>query len=119
MADDFDKASREREPWSNAEDPSADRLAAYPEAGELGSPQAANQRVGQEPEPTPSGPAPAGKDAEILQIGGSGDRLGGPHATDREGDPGLPGHDQPAEGGRSQVEDGSGADTSTVDRLDR
>ena len=117
MSDELDPTMRQRERGSNADDPTADRLAAYPDAGELGSPQEAHELVGQEPEPTPSGPQPAGKDAELMQIGGSGDRLGGPHATDKEGDPGLPGHDQPAEGGRLQAEDGDGA--STVDRLDR
>jgi len=118
MADDFDTATRKRAPWSNADDPTADRLAAYPDAGELDSPQRAHDLVDQEPESTPSGPQPAGADAELLMVGGPGDRLGGPHATDREGDPGLPGHDQLAEGDRSQAED-DGRDASLVDTLDR
>jgi hypothetical protein len=118
MADDFDRATRQGETWSNADDPAADRLASYPEAGELDSPQTSHELVGQEPEPTPSGPQPAGADADLMMVGGPGDRLGGPHATDREGDPGLPGHDQPAEGGRSQASD-DGRDGSLVDRLGR
>ena len=118
MADDFDRASRTTATWSNADDPTADRVGAYPDAGELDSPQTSHDLVDQQPEPTPSGPQPAGADAELLMVGGPGDRLGGPHATDREGDPGLPGHDQPAESGRSQAED-DGRDGSLVDRLDR
>jgi len=118
MADDFDRASRTTATWSNADDPTADRVSAYPDAGELDSPQTAHDLVDQHPEPTPSGPQPAGADAELLMVGGPGDRLGGPHATDREGDPGLPGHDQAAEGGRSEAEDDD-RDGSLVDRLDR
>ena len=121
MADDFSRAMRERPPFSNADDPSADRLAAHGEAGELNPDRGAHARVGQErgPGTAPSGPDMTGKDAELLQAGGSGDRIGGPHATDRPADPGLPGHDQPVEGGRAQAEDGNGDDGSLVDRMDR
>jgi hypothetical protein len=117
MPDESHPATRQRTPGSNASDPSADRMAAYPDAGELGSPQTAHDVVGQELEPTPSGPEPAGMDAELLQIGGSGDRLGGTHATDKPGQPGMPGDDQPIEDSRARADEG--ADSSTVDRLDR
>lgn len=121
MADEFSRAMRERQPGSNADDPTADRMAAYPEAGELNSASPGHDPVGQEAGPgtTPNPSSPAGADAELLQAGGSGDRLGGWHATDTAGDPGLPGHDQPAEGGREEAEDAGGTQGSFVDRLGR
>lgn len=119
MADDFERATQHTPPWSNADDPTADRLAARPEAGELHAADTATTRAGQErgPGTTPAPSDPAGPDAELLQAGGSGDRLGGWHATDSPADPGLPGHDQPVEGGRAQADDDTGTDGPLVDRL--
>ena len=121
MADDFQRASERTPPWSNADDPSADRLAARPDAGELHDAGPGAARAGQDrgPGTTPGASSPAGPDAELLQAGGSGDRLGGWHATDSPADPGLPGHDQPVEGGRAQAEDGDGTTGPLVDRLGR
>ena len=121
MDDKFSDAMRTPPPSSNAEDPEADRLGRYPDAGELNAEPKATERVGPEtgPSTAPSGPQPAGLDAEVIFTGGSVGRLGGPHATDAPGeDPGLPGHDQPVEGGREEAADG-GAEGSFVDRLGR
>jgi hypothetical protein len=122
MAEKFSEAMRTPPPYGNARDPEADRLGAYDQAGELGSDQAGTERVGQEsgPPTAPSGPQPAGADSEVIFAGGPGGGLGGPHATDTpgQGDPGLPGHDQPVEGGRDEAEDG-GSGGPFVDRLDR
>ncbi|HUP55057.1 MAG TPA: hypothetical protein VM408_06085, partial [Methylomirabilota bacterium] len=77
MTERFSKATRQPPQGSNAQDPTADRLGAYSEAGELQSPQSAVDR-------DPAGPdaaVPAGMDAEIIFTGGAGRSLGGPHAT--------------------------------------
>jgi hypothetical protein len=106
---------------SNADDPTADRLAAYPEAGELGSPQ-------DPPAPPSDGPVPpqpAGVDSQIITTGASGGGLAGPVATDAPGGgPGLPGAD-----GNAVADDPDRADRADrgphpaaddlVDRLDR
>jgi hypothetical protein len=122
MAEKFSEAMRTPPPFSNAEEPGADRLGRYGEAGELASDQEATDRVGQESgsSTAAAGPQPAGADSEVIFAGGPGGGLGGPHATDTPdtNDPGLPGHDQPAEGGRDEAEDG-GTDGSFVDRLGR
>jgi hypothetical protein len=101
MAEKFSRAMREPPEWSNSDDPGADRLGAYDESGEL-HPQPGTRRVGSETGPaTAAGPVtPAGKDADLLQAGGPGDRLGGPHATDLPGEPGRPdpGASQPQAG---------------------
>jgi len=114
MADDFSRAMRERPPFSNADDPRADRLATHGEAGELNPAQGVHPRVGPEhgPGTAPSGPDMSGKDAELLQAGGPGDRIGGPHATDRPRD----GGEGSADGGEGSADGGEG---SLVDRLDR
>jgi len=118
MTERFEKATRATPSWSNADDPDADRLARYPDAGELGGPEGVSERVGAETGPgtTPSSSDPAGPDAEIIGTGATGDRLGGWHATDTPGEPGLPGHDQPVEGGREADED-RGTGGPFVDRL--
>jgi len=103
MAEKFSEAMRNPPPSSNADDPEADRLGRYDEAGELEPGQRGTERVGPEtgPSTVPSGPQPADAEDEIIFTGGPGGRLGGPHATDEPGgDPGLPGHDQPVEGRR-------------------
>jgi hypothetical protein len=73
------KATRQPPKGSNAQDPEADRLGAYSEAGELHSPQEATERH----RTGPDAPEPAGTDAEVIFTGGPGRSLGGPHATDR------------------------------------
>ena len=99
--------------FSNADDPAADRLAAYDEAGESGSPQDVTRPAATGPVP----PQPAGTDTEIIFTGGSGRPIGGPAATDPPGQaPGMPGPD-------AEPPDGSSADPHGgrpfVDRLDR
>ena len=105
---------------SNADDPTADRLAAYPEAGELGSPQ--------DPPATPSDgpvpPQPAGIDSQVIATGASGGGLAGPVATDAPGrGPGLPGPDgtRDAAGGppRASGETTPPRPGDVADRLDR
>jgi len=115
MADDFKRASREREPWSNADDPNADRAGRYPEAGELNAASGATERVGSETGPgtAPITKDPGGVDSDLTKGAAAGTQLGGYHATHEPGepglpageDPGLPGHDQPAEGGREEIEE--------------
>jgi hypothetical protein len=92
MAEEFRRAMRNPPEWSNADDPGADRLAAHDEGGELGTPQEGTMPVGAHAEHAtdPGSPvSPAGKDADVLQVGGPGDRIAGPHATDKPGEPGL------------------------------
>ena len=119
MTERFREAMRTPPDFSNSDDPGADRLAAYPEAGELESPQAAVDRAATGPTP----PQPAGEDSELIFAGGSGQQLGGPAATDAPGKgPGLPAAD-----GRHAADEeaaGAGAEApprqgSFVDRLDR
>ena len=103
-----------------AEDPTADRVAAYPEAGELGTPQDRTPPAAGGPTP----PQPAGIDTEILLTGASGGGLGGPAATDAPGDgAGLPGDAGPGEGPpTAQRPRDAGAEAEgeeLVDRLDR
>ena len=105
---------------SNADDPTADRLAAYPEAGELASPQDPPAAPSDGPVP----PQPAGIDSQVIATGASGGGLAGPVATDAPGQgAGLPGPDgvdgetDPERGSRGR---GSGPATDDVaDRLDR
>ena len=124
MAGDFSKSTREGERAWNADDPTADRAAAYPEAGELGSRQdthsVASSATG--PSTAPSGPEAATSDEEYLDAAPLGNRLGGWQGRSTEEDPGLPGHDQPAEGGRDEAEDSgawNGQESAFADRRDR
>lgn len=119
MADDFSRAMREPPPFSNSRDPKADRLGARTEAGELNPEQGATDRIGQErgEGTAASGPEMAGKDAELLQAGGPGNRLGGPHATDRTTEPGASRTGRSS--GRNRTHGGEALDEgSLVDRLD-
>jgi hypothetical protein len=87
MTDRYRKAMPHAPEGSNARDPDADRLGAYPEAGEIHSPQGAIDRAWA----GPTSPQPAGLDTEIIFTGGPGSSIGGPHATDRPGEaPGRP-----------------------------
>jgi hypothetical protein len=118
MTERFREAMRKSPPFSNADDPEADRMGAYPEAGELDSPQdGADQHASG---PTP--PQPAGLDSQVIMTGGSGRPIGGPAATDPPGQaPGMP----PADG--AAADDEAPPDTqpksrdqgSFVDGLDR
>jgi hypothetical protein len=95
MTERFNKAMRNPPKGSNAQDPDADRLGAYSDAGELRSPQEATDRDASGPTP----PQPAGVDAEVIFTGGPGRSLGGPHATDRPGQvPGSPPGDEAEKG---------------------
>jgi hypothetical protein len=119
MTERFREAMRNPPDFSNADDPTADRLAAYPEAGELESPQGAADR--DQTGPTP--PQPAGEDSEVIFAGASGQQLGGPAATDAPGTgPGMP----PPDGPRASDDAAPRAGDETpprqgsfVDRLDR
>ena len=97
MTDRFSRATRNPPPGSNAQDPGADRLGAYSDAGELHSPQGATDRDATGPDT----PEPAGVDAEVIFTGGPGRSLGGPNATDRPdevtGQPPPPGHGEAAD----------------------
>ena len=107
---------------SNADDPTADRLAAYPEAGELDSPQGAVDRSADGPLP----PQPAGTDSTVIFTGASGGAIGGPAATDAPGaGAGRPAADGAADGDpeatadRLRPDSGSARDDdSFVDRLE-
>jgi hypothetical protein len=110
--------------WSNADDPTADRLASYSEAGELNPSQDGAQRVGSEKGPaTTPRPQPGGPHGEIVferaagGIGGSMDprddsvRAASLDAHD-------PGADDPKDADPADpVMDPAGE--STVERLDR
>jgi hypothetical protein len=110
----FRKAMEEPPPFSNADDPSADRLAAHDDAGELGTPQDLTGTGATGPVP----PQPAGTDTEVIFTGASGRPIGGPAATDPPGQaPGMPGPDgAPPEDGPAEDAGGGGP---FVDRLDR
>jgi hypothetical protein len=103
---------------SNADDPTADRMAAYPEAGELGSPQ--DPPVASDG-PTP--PQPAGADAAVIATGASGGGLAGPVATDAPGDgaglPGPGGVDAQRAPGAETGQGPEARDDGGVDRMDR
>ena len=105
---------------TNADDPTADRLAAYPEAGELGSPQDTHPTA---TEGGPVPPQPAGVDTEIIMSGGSGGGLGGPPATDAPGEgagmPGEGGIDEESPANTQRAERAARKGGSFVDRLDR
>jgi len=114
MTDRFSRATRNPPPGSNAQDPGADRLGAYSDAGELHSPQGATDRDATGPD----APEPAGVDAEVIFTGGPGRSLGGPNATDRPGEatgrpPRQPGR-EPEDGAREHPRQRPGP---FVDRL--
>jgi hypothetical protein len=104
---------------SNADDPTADRLAAYPEAGEVGSPQ--------DPPATPSDgpvpPQPAGLDSAVIATGASGGGLAGPIATDAPGDgsglPGPSGDDAVQRAPGAETGLGPAAHEGDAERMDR
>ncbi len=105
---------------SNADDPRADRLAAYPDGGELGSSQDPPAAASDGPTP----PQPAGLDAQVIATGASGGGLAGPIATDAPGDgaglPGPGGVGADPDAGRPRPSDSDGAREGDVaDRLDR
>jgi hypothetical protein len=96
MTDRYRRAMTKPPKGSNAQDRDADRLGAYPDAGELNSPQEAVDLDATGPDE----PQPAGIDTEIIFTGGPGSSIGGPHATDRPGEaPGRPAEDRAATGG--------------------
>lgn len=100
MTERFRRATHRPPEGSNAQDPGADRLGAYPEAGELDSPQAATERDAA----GPTTPQAAGLDAEVIFTGGPGRSLGGPAATG----PPRPASDlQPTDGAEQDEEAGS------------
>jgi hypothetical protein len=105
---------------TNADDPTADRMAAYPEAGELGSPQDPPAAPSDGPVP----PQPAGMDSQVIATGASGGGLAGPVATDAPGrGAGLPGPsgidgDGDPERAARRSADGPARD-AVADRLDR
>lgn len=102
---------------SNADDPTADRLAAYPEAGELRSPQDPPAAPSDGPVP----PQPAGIDSQVIATGASGGGLAGPVATDAPGTgAGLPGADGITTDEPRPGDDAGRPTTGDVaDRLDR
>ena len=118
MTERFREAMRKPPPFSNADDPDADRMGAYPEAGELGSPQDANEQDASGPTP----PQPAGLDSQVIMTGGSGRAIGGPAATDPPGQaPGMPPPDGAAAADEGPPEAGPAPRDpgSFVDGLDR
>jgi hypothetical protein len=104
---------------SNADDPTADRLAAYPEAGELGSPQDPPASPSDGPVP----PQPAGVDSQVIATGASGGGLAGPVATDAPGQgaglPGPGGVDEDRSDDRGGRLEGRPEAGDVADRLDR
>jgi hypothetical protein len=118
MTERFREAMRKLPPYSNADDPTADRLGSYPEAGELRSPQDAIDRDAGGPTP----PQPAGLDSQVIMTGGSGRPIGGPASTDPPGQaPGMPPADAPARDDEPSpdAERGPRDQGSFVDGLDR
>lgn len=107
------KATRQTPKGSNAQDPTADRLGAYSEAGELHSPQGAVDRDRRGPD----SPAPAGTDAELIFTGGPGRSLGGPHATDRPDLGGSPGREEAPAPEDVEADDAEHRPGPFVDRL--
>ena len=104
---------------TNAEDPAADRLAADPEAGELGSAQDPPAAPSDGPVP----PQPAGVDSQVIATGASGGGLAGPVATDAPGRgaglPGTSGIDGDGDPERAAGTAEGPARDDTADRLDR
>lgn len=114
MTDRYRRAMDEPPEFSNARDPNADRLGAYPDGGEVDSAQDDARATGEGSLP----PQPAGTDSAVIFTGASGRNLGGPSATDPPGQaPGLPGPEgDPADDPDGPPAEGTG---SFVDRLDR